>query len=40
MNKKIKQSLAIVTSAALAFSAVVASSANAVATYTNMNRKA
>ena len=34
MNKKIKQSLAIVTSAALAFSAVVASSANAVATYT------
>jgi len=29
MNKKIKQSLAIVTSAALAFSAVVASSANA-----------
>ena len=34
MNKKIKQSLAIVTSAALAFSAVVASSANAAATYT------
>jgi branched-chain amino acid transport system substrate-binding protein len=34
MNKKIKQSLAIVTSAALAFSAVVASSANAAGTYT------
>jgi len=34
MNKKIKQSLAIVTSAALAFSAVVASSANAAGTFT------
>jgi branched-chain amino acid transport system substrate-binding protein len=34
MNKKIKQSLAIVTSAALAFGAVVASSANAAGTYT------
>ena len=34
MNKKIKQSLAIVTSAAVAFSAVVASSANAAGTYT------
>ena len=34
MNKKIKQSLAIVTSAALAFGAVVASSANAAGTFT------